>query len=47
MKLAILRNSDVMEKTDAGFGLSDQKLYEKNWFCVRTVLAIDLCLVNK
>ena len=47
MKLAILRNSDVMKKTDYGFGLSDPKLYENNWFCFRTVLAVDLCYLKK
>ena len=31
------------EKTDAGCGLSDPLLYENNWFCFRTVLAVDLC----
>ena len=43
MKLAILQNSDVMEKTVAGFGLSDRKLCENNRFYFRTVLAVDLC----
>ena len=35
MKLAKLRNSDVMEKTGAGFGLSEPKFYENHWFCFR------------
>ena len=32
MKLAILQNSDVIKKTDSGFGLSVQKLYGNKWF---------------
>ena len=47
MKLAILKNSDVMEKKmDSGFGLSDPKLYGNKWFCFRTknlVNFVDLC----
>ena len=47
MKLAILQNSDVMEKkTDSGLGLSDPKLYRNKWFCFRTKIKVnfvDLC----
>ena len=35
------------KKTDAGFGLSHPKLYEKNLFCFRTVLAVDLCISSR
>ena len=46
MKLAILQNSEVMEKMDGGFGLSDLKLYRKDWFYFSTVLAVDLCNIT-